>query len=73
MRIELWDDSDLCFKFVEVQKDDDSIAKLIEEYGFINDHESAHINADDIIVALLDELGYRQTVKAWQDVPKWYS
>jgi len=37
------------------------------------DKEAAHANADAILCYLLIDLGYSDVVKAWEDVPKWYS
>lgn len=37
------------------------------------DVEGAHVNADDILCALLESLGYADVVQAYHNVPKWYA
>ena len=37
------------------------------------DVEASHIEADDILCALLRSLGYEDVVAAWDDVEKWYA
>lgn len=35
--------------------------------------ESDHEDADYILCELLEELGYKELVAAYREVPKWYS
>lgn len=35
--------------------------------------ESDHEDADYILCGLLEELGYKELVAAYREVPKWYS
>ena len=37
------------------------------------DEEVAHQYADEILCDLLKELGFREVVKAWDKIPKWYA
>ena len=37
------------------------------------DEESPHINADWILADFLRELGYKDIVEAWKQIPKWYA
>jgi hypothetical protein len=37
------------------------------------DAEQAHIEADEALCGFLEHLGHGDLVKAWNDVPKWYS
>lgn len=37
------------------------------------DWESAHYEADKLIIELLNELGYDDGAKIFDDMPKWYS
>lgn len=39
----------------------------------VGDAEIAHVQADDILCALLRFLGYDDVVEAWQKVDKWYA
>jgi hypothetical protein len=52
---------------------DETYAQKIREDCMSSDYEADHGNADDILVALLTELGYHETVKAWEAVGKWYA
>lgn len=36
-------------------------------------NEFDHENADYILCGLLEELGYKELVAAYREVPKWYS
>lgn len=38
-----------------------------------NDTESAHVNADDILCNLLEDLGYKPIVEEYHKVDKWYA
>ena len=37
------------------------------------DREDWHVEADNILCELLDELGYHDFVEAFEEVPKWYA
>lgn len=37
------------------------------------DWECAHYRADELIIELLNELGYNEGAKIFDDMPKWYS
>ena len=37
------------------------------------DEETAHGDADDLLMEFLNKLGYAELAKAFDDVPKWYS
>jgi hypothetical protein len=52
---------------------DKDIAKKINDECSHGDWESAHGDADKIIVELLRQLGYTETADAWDKVGKWYS
>lgn len=39
----------------------------------IGDIEIAHIEADGVLKALLNSLGYEDVVKEWEKVEKWYA
>lgn len=48
-------------------------ALMIREAARGNDPEGAHIDADEILVGLLEEIGFKETAKAFEEVPKWYA
>ena len=48
-------------------------AALIRENIRTGDPEYSHVKADEILVWLLAALGFQETVKAFEEVPKWYS
>lgn len=37
------------------------------------DEEDAHVEADDVLVSLLDSMGFTDLVEAYNDIPKWYA
>lgn len=37
------------------------------------DKEESHVEADCILCELLEELGYTELVKMYNNVPKWYA
>ena len=37
------------------------------------DKEAAHESADRLLTELLKELGYREVVQVYENIPKWYS
>lgn len=52
---------------------EDEAIKALKECQNDGDTEAAHSNADDILCALLKELGYQNVVDEWNKVPKWYA
>ena len=50
-------------------------AKYIKEIEALDleDVESSHGYADDILCKLLDELGYKEVVKRFKALKKWYA
>ncbi len=60
---------------VRVYPTDAEMAERIRvECGFDEgDIEIQHDHADQLLVDLLQAMGYEQTVAAWGEVPKWYS
>jgi hypothetical protein len=38
-----------------------------------SDREMAHIEADELLVGVLKELGFHQACAAWEALGKWYS
>jgi hypothetical protein len=51
---------------------ENAIAQLKECQGD-TDTECAHSKADDVLCELLVALGYRDVVKEWGKVDKWYA
>lgn len=49
----------------------ETMRKLVEDYG--HDEEMFHIIADDLMTALLEQLGYEDGVKTFINQPKWYA
>ena len=52
---------------------DERAAKLMAAYNNELDTERAHAWADDLLCELLKDLGYVKTVKAFEDLDKWYA
>ena len=44
-----------------------------DAYPCPNDCEDWHITADDILCEFLSELGYKELVEAYLNIPKWYA
>lgn len=42
-------------------------------YGYPTDNEEYHLTADSILCEFLLELGYKELVDAFNEVPKWYA
>lgn len=60
----------------EVQSDKDAAIDLQHDYnaGMVRgDQEDAHQYADNFLCALLESLGYTETVKVFRSLDKWYS
>jgi hypothetical protein len=47
-------------------------AKRVEECAS-HDVEMAHLEADAVLVALLNELGFQEVTAAWGKIRKWYA
>ena len=47
--------------------------KQMNELKNNDDYESSHVTADDILCELLDELGYTDLIKVFNELPKWYA
>lgn len=53
-------------------RDEVFAAKILDTCSH-GDTEGVHSAADGILIDLLTQLGYVETVKAWQSVDKWYA
>ena len=47
--------------------------KMLRDKCFTGDTEQDHVYADDIICALLIELGYKDVVKVFNETERWYA
>ena len=47
--------------------------KQLKERQQSDDKEVAHAEADDILCDLLDSMGYKDVVKEFRKIPKWYA
>ena len=54
---------------------DKECAEKVKEIGkkYHDDEEMCHIEADDELCYILRRLGFIETVKAFDELPKWYS
>lgn len=52
---------------------EEEIITRLKELQQSNDIESAHIQADWIICNLLEDLGYKNIVKEYDAIMKWYA
>ena len=52
---------------------DEYVASRIRDLCFSKDIEQNHLNADHILLDLLNELGFFETVTAFESVSKGYS
>lgn len=54
---------------------DEHFAKLLRELPSLwgNDKEEMHMKADGVITGMLKALGFPETVKAFDELEKWYS
>ena len=48
----------------------EKMKEVIKERG---DEENWHVIADGLLCDALEELGFSETVKAFDDIPKWYA
>ena len=44
-----------------------------DEFTGDYDTECAHINADDLMCDILEQLGYKDGVEVFKNMPRWYS
>lgn len=51
----------------------DKYLSQMKELRYEDDTEHAHVVADEILCNLLDELGYKELVDAFDDLDRWYS
>lgn len=58
---------------MENKSTDAEYAAKIKALAAQRDQEVSHILADDLLCALLTELGYEETVKEFQQLAKWYA
>lgn len=47
--------------------------KQMSELKNNDDYEALHGTADDILCELLNELGYTDLVRTFEELPKWYA
>lgn len=52
---------------------DTAIAQLIKLLEANTDPETAHREADDILICLVKKHGYTETAKAFKELKKWYA
>ena len=52
---------------------DDLFEKKIQAECMFGDEESDHAHADDILIALIEFVGFTKTAAAWKEVGKWYA
>jgi hypothetical protein len=56
-----------------MNKADHEAAERIRKECSHGDTEGAHYSADKILCELLESLGYKETVAAWDEIAKWYA
>ena len=53
------------------------VGKLLRTMDRLNDDyydkQGAHIEADEILCNLLEELGFKEVVRLYREIPKWYA
>ena len=54
-------------------KEDKEYAEEMRKIASNHDAELAHGNADALLVEILDELGFHETVRVYNSVKKWYA
>ena len=52
---------------------DRGLAALIRQLSENEDTESAHVDADDILLCLAEKHGFIETVKAFREMERWYA
>lgn len=56
------------------EKLNEKYLNMMKQWEFNDyDKEESHVEADYILCELLEELGYTQLVKMYNNVPKWYA
>lgn len=58
----LLDDKDVCARLQAID----------QRYGYEDDEEVFHKEADNVLCELLESLGYKETVEYFKKHPKWY-
>lgn len=58
---------------IKIMERDEIYAKRIENECTAGDAEVNHVKADDLLIELLKEIGFHRTVKAFENVEKWYA
>lgn len=61
-RMTLLDDKDVCARLQAID----------QRYGYEDDEEIFHKEADKVLCELLESLGYKETVEYFKKHPKWY-
>lgn len=51
----------------------DEALRKMEKLAEDDDYEDAHYDADRILCEVLEELGQKELVRAWEKVGKWYA
>lgn len=49
----------------------EKMKKIIEQYG--HDEEACHALADDLLCDILNNLGFKETVKLFDEISKYYA
>jgi hypothetical protein len=58
----------------EKQKEfSDKIKAELEQLASLDDQETAHVNADNLLCQLLEHLGFKEVVEAYEKIDKWYT
>lgn len=52
---------------------DKALAALIRQLSENEDPETAHIEADDIILGIAEKYGFIETVKSFREMERWYA
>jgi hypothetical protein len=58
-------------KTYSTQKFKEAMENIFPDDGY--DAEGAHLEADDLMCQLLEELGYEEGVKIFKNAEKWYA
>lgn len=56
-----------------LKKDDARLAKQLSKLNKMNDPEAAHCEADNLLCEVLEILGYKKTVRAFEKLTKFYA
>lgn len=58
---------------MEYEQSEEFFVEKMKALIDMDDYESAHGKADDLLCEFLRLKGYGDLVDAWEDVPKWYA